>query len=180
MQNFYTHIYPTNKIKENTFVQGYHLSVHVSIYFIKLMFTLGRFIWKCRCSIMRRAQKNVWNDLMKHFFQYQYHCQQMWFPYMLKFSLRRIPKLFLFSCWFTNHTLHIWNIFEKKTKFLWKYVSSSFLHTFPKRNNILFLFIILQLENSTISYILGIMYCYIVCNILIIFKYRKKIQITVW
>ena len=117
MQNFYTHIYPTNKIKENTFVQGYHLSVHVSIYFIKLMFTLGRFIWKCRCSIMRRAQKNVWNDLIKHFFQYQYHCQQMWFPYMLKFSLRRIPKLFLFSCWFTNHTLHIWNIFEKKLSF---------------------------------------------------------------
>ena len=117
MQNFYTHIYPTNKIKENTFVQGYHLSVHVSIYFIKLMFTLGRFIWKCRCSIMRRAQKNVWNDLIKHFFQYQYHCQQMWFPYMLKFSLRRIQKLFLFSCWFTNHILHIWNIFEKKLSF---------------------------------------------------------------
>ena len=143
MQNFYTHIYPTNKIKENTFVQGYHLSVHVSIYFIKLMFTLGRFIWKCRCSIMRRAQKNVWNDLIKHFFQYQYHCQQMWFPYMLKFSLRRIQN---FSCFLVDLQIILF-IFEtflkKKSKFLWKYVSSSFLDTFPKRNNILFLFIFL-------------------------------------
>ena len=61
-----------------------------------------------------------------------------------------------FSCFLVDLQIILF-IFEtflkKKSKFLWKYVSSSFLDTFPKRNNILFLFIFLQLENSTISYI---------------------------
>ena len=83
-----------------------------------------------------------------------------------------------FSCFLVDLQIILF-IFEtflkKKNKFLWKYVSSSFLDTFPKRNNILFLFIFLQLENSTISYIPGIMYCYLICNIHNIFKSRNKI-----
>ena len=88
-----------------------------------------------------------------------------------------------FSCFLVDLQIILFifePFFKKKNKFLWKYVSSSFLDTFPKRNNMFFYLYFLQLENSTTSYIPGVMYCYLIRNIHNIFKYRNKIQVIVW